>query len=399
MKYSTRSRLRKCVGLWFIVSASFIILRVSVHQIGNSIPDTHVSSLTVISTGHALLPPRSQHEIALFNVIPHRQVPTTPRGRVPPTSRPQTTHNSTHVPLYSDTVLNPHPFRFLLSNKGACDKNASNDKNVFLLLLVKCRPSERFDRMQIRQTWGGESEVYGRRIMTMFLVGQTDNAPLDDTVVKEYRQHHDIIQENFKEHYKNLTYKTLMGFRWAAEICPDAEYVASMDADMMINVYNIVRRLVNKPRKKYAEGKLRSKEIPMRAPYLTNRKWLTSFDLYPEPTYAPFFAGASYVLSADVAADVFRESVHVRFLPWDDVFVGLVMKRMGVTPTHIRGYAQFVNITSDQSIESAFIGGQAVVVRHNIQKVDDRLINIWKKCVNKLGETNKSQKPNWSLNN
>ncbi|XP_071807072.1 beta-1,3-galactosyltransferase 1-like [Asterias amurensis] len=413
MRYLRKRRVLKIASLWCLMVISLTVLYFSADFI------TPLCSEAVITEYLKMLPHQNldkrKHWTLLTRSNPtvHHQpvvaasTPTnatnardTPSGResirsASPNGTLKVTtkasglpEKATKPPLFSDEVLNPHPFNFTLSNEDACLDNKT-DKRVFLLLLVKCSPGDTFDRSLIRQTWGGVKEVDGRRTLTMFLVGESGNATKNRLVAEENTKRRDIVRENFIEAYANLTFKTLMGFKWAAQFCPDAEYVASVDADMLISVHNMVRRLVGKPKKGYAEGNLRSKVVPVRNPNDQHKKWHTSLDLYPEPTYAPFFTGACYVMSADVAARVFRESVHVRFLPWDDVYTGLVMKRVGVVPKFVRGYVQYVNLRSDGSIEGALTKGQAVISDHQHNKVDDRLVRIWKRSAARLSQIKK----------
>jgi hypothetical protein len=46
----------------------------------------------------------------------------------------------------------------------------------------------------------------------------------------------DIIQFNFCESYRNLTLKTLMGFKWATEFCSNAHFIMKTDDDVYVNI-------------------------------------------------------------------------------------------------------------------------------------------------------------------
>ena len=45
----------------------------------------------------------------------------------------------------------------------------------------------------------------------------------------------DIIVFDFIDHYENLTLKTMMGMKWATEMCPKVQSVLKIDDDMTIN--------------------------------------------------------------------------------------------------------------------------------------------------------------------
>ncbi|XP_038047186.1 N-acetyllactosaminide beta-1,3-N-acetylglucosaminyltransferase 2-like [Patiria miniata] len=289
-------------------------------------------------------------------------------------------------PLYSDNIINPHPFHFTLFNHNACT-NAMHEwaLPLQLLILVKSRPEDIYDRQQIRETWGGAQNISNQLTLTMFLLGQTPNATVIDEVSRESLRFEDIIQENFIDAYTNLTYKTMMGLRWGATFCPFASFVASVDSDIILNLHNLLQRLADKPRHGFAEGSLKTNWTPYRDAKGQHKKWYTPVELYPEPTYPPFFPGGCYVMSADVAATIYRESVHVRFLPWDDVFVGLVMQRAGITPRDGKGYQVYIPLSRYRTlmIRLALQKGIAVITKHNSKAVDQQLILMYQKAMQK----------------
>ena len=282
-------------------------------------------------------------------------------------------NNITTIPLFSDKDINPHPFNFTIANEDACFKN-NEGGHIFLVVLVKCRPNEKYDRQQVRRTWGGVTQVLGRRALTMFLIGQTTDPTANQLLRNEDGTHHDFIQEDFIDSYHNMTYKNIMGLKWVTLFCPQASYVLSIDSDMTLNIVHLVRRLIRKPRVNFAEGHLRRDPLPHRH---KSSKWYTPLEMYPEPTYAPFLNGACYVMSGDVGMAIYRESIHVRFLQWDDVFIGLVMKKIGIEPQLYMRYEQFL------TIKSALKRGIASGIRHNINGVNEQNIEIWDEVVGK----------------
>ncbi|XP_022104947.1 beta-1,3-galactosyltransferase 1-like [Acanthaster planci] len=298
------------------------------------------------------------------------------REESPPTYKEKVPNwdNITTVPLFSDEVINPHPFSFTIANRDACFRRNDTGDGIFLVILVKCRLNETYDRQQIRQTWGGVTQVLGQRTLTMFLVGQSTDPATNRKLRDEDNDHHDFIQEDFIDAYHNMTHKTIMGLKWVATFCPQASYVLSIDSDMTLNIYNLVVRLTQMPRTSFAEGNLRVDPRPHRK---RESKWYTPYEMYPEPSYAPFLNGACYAMSGDVASSVYRESVHVRFLQWDDVFVGLVMKRLGVEPKLSPLYEQFL------AVRVALRHGIGKGLRHNTYKVNEYVIKTWRNIVGK----------------
>jgi hypothetical protein len=57
----------------------------------------------------------------------------------------------------------------------------------------------------------------------------------------EAERFQDIVQGNFIEAYKNLTYKHLMGLQWAVDKCKN-----NMDNNIIVNLYEAIVILQNK---------------------------------------------------------------------------------------------------------------------------------------------------------
>ncbi|XP_070560930.1 uncharacterized protein [Ptychodera flava] len=232
-------------------------------------------------------------------------------------------------PLYSENVkINEHAFDFVISNGGVC-RNAGPD--LFLVILVFNTHLERENRNAIREHWGGTKNIRGRKVITMFLLGMTKDRRLQEDIEQENDIHADIIQENFIDNYNNLTLKTIMGFKWVSLFCHQVEYVMKVDGrDVFVIPENVVNAILHHATKTgFAEGNRFRKEKPVRD---VDSKWYTSYDMFQEATYPPYLEGPAYVMSSDVAKQVYVTSEFVRYLPWEDAYVGLVLKRIGVAP-------------------------------------------------------------------
>ncbi|XP_033643447.1 beta-1,3-galactosyltransferase 1-like [Asterias rubens] len=280
-------------------------------------------------------------------------------------------------------AVNPHLFNFTITNEGACKNRSDKNGNLFLVFLVKCKPEERFDREQIRQTWGGVTEVLGQRILTMFLVGQSADPAVRGMLQNEDERTHDFIQEDFNEGYFNLTYKTLMGFRWVMTHCPRVSYVVSVDADMMINVRNLVQRLKTMPRANFAEGNLRTGYKPHRD---IGSKWYVTKQEYSRPSYPPWLNGGCYVFSSDVATRVYKTSANVPFFKLDDVYIGIVLAKVKVKPRLSRYYQQYI-----VNKQVALRTGIGIGIRHNENQVNEHFKLMWNNTVGALLEKDKQK--------
>uniref|UniRef100_A0A8C7MHH0 Hexosyltransferase n=1 Tax=Oncorhynchus kisutch TaxID=8019 RepID=A0A8C7MHH0_ONCKI len=96
----------------------------------------------------------------------------------------------------------------------------------YLIAMVTSAPANQMARQAIRDTWGGEVEVRGHRVMTLFMVGVASDPGLAKLLIEEARERGDLIQGRFWDSYSNLTLKTLSMLNWARRFCPQAHFLA-----------------------------------------------------------------------------------------------------------------------------------------------------------------------------
>nr|XP_048278890.1 beta-1,3-galactosyltransferase 5-like [Myodes glareolus] len=206
-------------------------------------------------------------------------------------------------------------------------------KPPFLVLLVTSSHKQLAARMAIRKTWGRETEVRGRRVKTLFLLGASDSTDEMNATAQEGKQHRDIIQKDFKDDYYNLTLKTLMGMEWVHHFCPQAAFVMKTDSDMFVNVGYLTDLLLKKNKtSRFFTGYIMYDYPPIRD---TISKWFVSKFEYPWDTYPPFCSGTGYVFSSDVASKVYSVSESVPFFRFEDVFVGLCLAKLKIRPEEL----------------------------------------------------------------
>ncbi|CAK6442064.1 unnamed protein product [Pipistrellus nathusii] len=198
----------------------------------------------------------------------------------------------------------------------------------FLVLLVASAHDQLPARTAIRETWGAQRAVRGRRTETLFLLGTSPSPAAARAVAQEARRHRDIVQKDFVDAYLNLTLKTMMGIEWVHRFCPRAAFVMKTDSDMFVNVAYLVELLLRRNRTaRFATGFLKLHELPIRE---RRNKWFVSRREYPWDRYPPFCSGTAYVLSGDVASQVYRVADRVPFLKLEDVFVGLCLAKLRI---------------------------------------------------------------------
>ncbi|XP_045886655.1 beta-1,3-galactosyltransferase 2-like isoform X3 [Micropterus dolomieu] len=154
--------------------------------------------------------------------------------------------------------------------------------------------------------------------------------PSVSSILKESQRHHDILQSDFLDSYRNLTIKTMVMFEWLSSHCPNTSYAMKVDSDMFLNIHNLVNMLLKAPRHLYMTGQV------LRGVYVlrdSTSKWFLPVSAFPESTYPSYALGMGYVFSLDLPKKIVEASAHVKAVYIEDVYVGLCMRHLGLSLT------------------------------------------------------------------
>ncbi|XP_026053896.1 beta-1,3-galactosyltransferase 1-like isoform X1 [Carassius auratus] len=262
-------------------------------------------------------------------------------------------------------VAHPSNYNFMLDEPDKCKQDP------FLVLMVPVAPHEVNARNAIRSTWGNESSVQGKAVLTLFLVGLTGGAEAQQKLEEESRQHRDLVQSNFVDSYFNLTIKTMVIMDWLATRCPQAAYAMKVDSDMYIGLENLMSLLLspNTPRQNYITGYLMWNRPVVRN---KNSKWYVSEELYPESTYPTYLLGMAYLFSNDLPEKIVEASKEIKPFNIEDAYVGACLKHLGIAPSSPPDPSQFRAYLGQYNREDFFR------VITTILGSPQQLIDIWK---------------------
>ncbi|KAK7137176.1 hypothetical protein R3I93_017295 [Phoxinus phoxinus] len=235
-------------------------------------------------------------------------------------------------------IAHPSNYHYILDEPDKCSQ-----WDPFLVLMVPVAPHQLEARNAIRSTWGNESTVQGKAVMTLFLVGLTggsDSEKAQQQLEEESRQHRDLVQSNFVDSYFNLTIKTMVIMDWLATRCPQANFSMKVDSDMYLNMDNLMTLLLapNTPRQNYITGMVMWDRPVIRD---KNSKWYVSEELYSEPKYPTYLLGMGYVFSNDLPEKIVEASKEVMAFNIEDAYVGACVKLVGISPSSPPDPSQF----------------------------------------------------------
>lgn len=233
---------------------------------------------------------------------------------------------SSHLPV------NPHTFEYTLKPTTAC-----RGSHVYLLTYVHTAPSHFRQRAAIRQTWGNANNFKDLNFRVVFLMGLGANVTEQEAIALESDLHGDIVQENFVDSYRNLTYKGIMALKWTSRYCPNAKYVLKSDDDIFVNIFNVVNHLQSLDRLETPLNRTIICMVWSRMRVVRNprSKWYVPRSEFWPDYFPQYCSGSAFMLTGDMIRPMYNSSLGTPFFWVDDYYVtGLLADKVGAT--HMR---------------------------------------------------------------
>lgn len=229
-----------------------------------------------------------------------------------------------------------HNFNYVIEN-DIC-KSYDADEEIELLILITTTHKKIKARAALRSTWLSFTNKNTANIRYAFLLGETNDKRYKEDILREDDIYHDIIKEDFNDNYLNLTYKTIMGFKWAATKCAHAQFVMKTDDDMFVNIPNalkITRSVFGDILQTTVVGACSLHAKPIRN---EKSKWFASVQSYPQSTYPGFCSGTGYITSMNVVRNIYQISPNVPFFHLEDVYVAMCLRKLNFKVQRVFGF-------------------------------------------------------------
>ncbi|XP_048865613.1 N-acetyllactosaminide beta-1,3-N-acetylglucosaminyltransferase 2 [Brienomyrus brachyistius] len=246
----------------------------------------------------------------------------------------------------------------------------------FLLLAIKSL-APHFDRRQaIRESWGRAGQMVNCTVATVFLLGnatEVDYFPqLSDILMYESSQHKDLLIWDYRDSFFNLTVKEVLFLDWFGRRCPEARFVFKGDDDVFVNtprVLNFLNTLTPARAKDLFVGDVILNAGPHRDKKV---KYYIPESMFVGP-YPPYAGGGGFLYSGDVALRLRNISGLVSLYPIDDVYTGMCLRKLGLSPMKHQGFKTFDIQEKYRSNPCAY---QSLMLVHS--RTPQQMIQIWK---------------------
>lgn len=161
------------------------------------------------------------------------------------------------------------------------------DAGLLLVVVISSNPCNYEKRSVIRSTWGRSTDT----TKVVFLLGDPENVTISKRIDNESVTFGDIVQGNFKDAYRNMTYKHVMGLKWVAHHCPMAKYVLKTDDDVVVNTYALRNFLARELSPWGTSGLITCQVLQNARVQRSHSKWIVSKNEYAGGYYPTYCAG------------------------------------------------------------------------------------------------------------
>ena len=251
-----------------------------------------------------------------------------------------------------------------------------------MVIGISSHPNDVAARRVLRHTWLSHTKNNtSAHVRHVFLLGANprDNT-LQERISQESKLYNDILQQDFIDHYDNLTVKSMMLFEWVDIECRNARYVFKVDQDVYVNVPSVINIIRNTTKDDSVIGRCLTRVSPDRD---SEGRWHVTREEYPESIYPPFCTGPHYLVPMGLVHLIPELSPNIPMLHLEDVYMGLLIKKAGYD---VRDAQEFHRNTNKYTAQTVCSFIRHITVYHRVRRRRGRLAqtfpfaDAWDKC-------------------
>ena len=137
----------------------------------------------------------------------------------------------------------------------------------------------------------------------------------NENLKEEHDKFNDILQLNFTDAYRNMTYKHLSGYWWVKNNCENVQFVLKSDDDQAIDVYHLksfVKEFIPTETSHFYLCIYMQDQVPHRNP---ENKWYVTREEYSRDYYPEYCAGWAYVTNIKTISSVLGKILIIKLRP------------------------------------------------------------------------------------
>ena len=236
-----------------------------------------------------------------------------------------------------------------LNSANACDGW------VDIIICVHSHPAHFVWRNIIRRTWANQTNWHKHRVKAVFFTGiVSGNYSVQALLQNESIIYNDIVQSEFEDTYRNLSFKALSVLSWVSNYCQNSTYVFKTDDDIIVNTY-FFEDLFKATMKRHEIICHTFRNITVKR----TGKWAVSPQELPprnDPViYPAYCAGMGYIMRKETAQALVLAAKEMPFFWIDDIYVtGFLAQRIKATHTSFNSHV----LWSEYNIKSKFLGSK-----------------------------------------
>jgi len=289
-------------------------------------------------------------------------------------------------PEYNATLMNTYiprvctqcfvrNFTYLLNPSEQLCARTSSQSGLFIIIMIPVKPSDSAHRYVIRNTWLSTTRYNNHiNVRHVFMLGKTNQKGTQESLAEEQFVYGDLVQQDFKDSYNNLTLKSLMGFEWVTKYCSHADFILKVDADVFVNVNQLLKTVI--PIKSYSNsvrGLCTTWTRPMRY-----SKWGLTKEEYRQEVLPPFCKGPRYLVPMKVAKAIVETAPNTPFIRLEDVYMGSVVFNAGFKVWTLGKFRSSINFNKLNKLNMDCSKIRGVTTAHSIKP--KALDMIWSSC-------------------
>ncbi|KAH8322148.1 hypothetical protein KR059_005744 [Drosophila kikkawai] len=304
-----------------------------------------------------------------------------------------TTSRTPAFPGQSTHLMDMPNFEYKI-NQPACDKD------VKALVLIHSAIDNAEKRKLIRGTWANRTYINQTPLRVMFLVGAVSDkyVPSWQKYIEwENKYYGDMIQGNFLDAYRNMTYKHVMALKWFTENCAHAQLLVKVDDDVFVNTPQLVRYMEDPT---FPEHALLAqpdlllcrlvKESRVKRSYRS--KWRVTYKEYPHRFYPHYCPGMAIVYASDVVRRLYKAAQKAKYFWVDDVLVtGILAEETGTKITSMDHYLESKDVW--QLLEGATDLDDPPFLFTNHAVTPEEVFGIWQMAMERERSSKQSKSP------